>query len=208
MLSGLFFQFTFSFHPKLAVDFSWRDFWLGFFSYPCFMYFNFSGFCDVVIGMGWILGLENKENFNRPFAARNIREYWKRWHISLTELLQAMIFNPLAKGIYRFRKPFLIRHSAPALTFLVFLLIGLWHGFEWKYFWFGVWHATGLTAYHYWKLLTHSRSEAILRNSLIANIKMGLSWVLTMAFVSTGFFIFENSPDRMLEIFRMLMNNY
>ena len=64
-------------------------------SYTTYLFFNFSGYMDIVIGLGWLLGQELPENFNRPFKARNLFEFWARWHMTLSEWFKTYLFNPL-----------------------------------------------------------------------------------------------------------------
>jgi alginate O-acetyltransferase complex protein AlgI len=99
--------------------------WLGAFSYALQVYFDFSGYSDMAIGLGRILGFTFPENFNQPFRAQSITEFWRRWHITLFRWFRDYLFIPL--GGMRFGiKSYLA-------LILVFILCGLWHGPTWNY---------------------------------------------------------------------------
>ncbi len=69
-------------------------------AYAFFVYFNFSGYMDIVIGIGRLLGFKLPENFDRPFAAENYLDFWQRWHMTLSEWFKTYVFNPLVKKLY------------------------------------------------------------------------------------------------------------
>ena len=99
------------------------------------LYTDFCGFSEMAIGVARIMGLRVAENFQRPFFAKNVAEYWRRWHMSLTTWITDYVFMPLnvafrdwgVRGLY-------------AATMLNLIAIGVWHGANWTYFWFGVYH--------------------------------------------------------------------
>jgi alginate O-acetyltransferase complex protein AlgI len=98
-------------------------------SYTLFLYCNFSGYTDIVIGVGRFLRLDLPENFNRPFSAVNFIDFWARWHMTLSNWLKIYVYIPLLKALMQ-------RYPAPAVEpflgiiafFVTFFLIGLWHG--------------------------------------------------------------------------------
>ena len=99
------------------------------------LYTDFCGFSEMAIGVARIMGLRVAENFQRPFFAKNVAEYWRRWHMSLTTWITDYVFMPLnvafrdwgVRGLY-------------AATMLNLIAIGVWHGANWTYFWFGAYH--------------------------------------------------------------------
>lgn len=109
--------------------------WLGMVAYAVQIYFDFSGYSDMAIGLGRMFGFRFLENFNRPYAAASLREFWKRWHISLTNFFRDYLYIPLGGN----------RHGE-ARTYLnlviVFLLTGLWHGASWTFVVWGALHGT------------------------------------------------------------------
>ncbi len=107
--------------------------WLGALCYTLQIYFDFSGYSDMAIGLGRIFGFHFLENFNYPYISRSIREFWRRWHISLATWLRDYLYIPLG-GNRRGR----LRTSFNLL--LVFFLCGLWHGASWTFVCWGLFH--------------------------------------------------------------------
>ncbi len=107
--------------------------WLGAVCYTLQIYFDFSGYSDMAIGLGRMFGFHFLENFNYPYIAKSIREFWRRWHISLSSWLRDYLYIPLGgnrKGELRTYTNLLI----------VFLLCGFWHGASWTFICWGLYH--------------------------------------------------------------------
>lgn len=97
--------------------------------YPIFVYCNFSGYIDIVIGVGELIGFHLPENFNRPFSARNWLDFWGQWHITLSNWLKRYVFNPMMLTLMRrFPSAKLEPFWAVLAYFVTFSLIGVWHG--------------------------------------------------------------------------------
>jgi D-alanyl-lipoteichoic acid acyltransferase DltB (MBOAT superfamily) len=96
------------------------------------MYADFSGYSDIAIGLGSMLGFNITRNFNYPFFAENIVNYWRRWHISLTSWLTDYVFTPLSISLRDYGKAGLI-----AAIIINFIAIGIWHGANWTYVMYG-----------------------------------------------------------------------
>lgn len=105
--------------------------WIGALAYTFQIYFDFSGYSDMAIGLGRLFGFHFEENFDRPYAARSVSEFWKRWHISLTSWFRDYVYIPL--GGSRCSKG---RHTLN--LFLVWLLTGVWHGANWTFILWGL----------------------------------------------------------------------
>ncbi len=120
-----------SFHQGLA------------FTYLKFLYtyMNFSGYSDIAIGAGQLLGVKVPENFNLPILAHSPQEFWRRWHITLGDWVTQYLFFPLLTVYRRFKKL-----AGPASTFTAFLLLGLWHEISLGYFLWGVGHGVLLAS--------------------------------------------------------------
>ena len=112
---------------------------LGYLAYMMQLYFDFSGYSDMAIGIGSFFGLELPENFNYPYLARSIGEYWRRWHISLSGWFRDYVYIPLGGSRCSLAK------NCRNLV-IVFLLTGLWHGAAWQYVAFGLLHGVLLCA--------------------------------------------------------------
>jgi len=107
--------------------------WIGAIAFMLQIYFDFSGYSDMAIGLGRMFGFHFLENFNYPYIARSIREFWRRWHISLSTWFRDYLYIPLGGN----------RHGAArtgANLLLVFLLCGLWHGASWTFLIWGAYH--------------------------------------------------------------------
>lgn len=120
--------------------------WLGAITYTLQVYYDFSGYTDMAIGLGKFYGFEFSENFNFPLSSRSIKEFWRRWHISLSTWLRDYFFQPLAYSLNMklnketylgFRKSDLIYYLT---TILTFVLCGVWHGATWPFVIWGLIH--------------------------------------------------------------------
>lgn len=110
--------------------------WLGIICYTLQIYFDFSGYSDMAIGLARMFGFHFPENFNYPYAAQSVTEFWKRWHISLSTWLRDYLFFPLG-----------VRHAKRRLymnVLVVFFLCGLWHGASWTFVVWGLYHGAFL----------------------------------------------------------------
>ena len=112
---------------------AFADAWLGALAYTLQLYFDFSGYSDMAIGLGLMIGFRFRENFEHPYASRSITEFWRRWHISLSSWLRDYLYFPLGGN----RKG---RRRTYANLMTVMLLGGLWHGANWTFFIWGAWH--------------------------------------------------------------------
>lgn len=109
------------------------DCWLGVLAYYLQIYFDFSGYSDMAVGLGLLFGFEFKQNFNSPYQSKSIREFWTRWHISLSTWLRDYLYIPLGGNRKGIRRTFFNL----ALTML---LGGLWHGAQWTFVVWGAYH--------------------------------------------------------------------
>lgn len=118
--------------------------WLGICGYALQLYFDFSGYSDMAIGLGRMFGFEYLENFNYPFISRSIHEFWQRWHISLSNWFRDYFYMPMVVAFARraqLRNPGVRRKfdDRPQLA-LVFFVCGIWHGASWNFAIFGILH--------------------------------------------------------------------
>jgi alginate O-acetyltransferase complex protein AlgI len=120
-------------HPGAPVLF-------GFYGYPLQMYADFSGLTDIALGAGVLFGINAPENFNAPFLAASPSEYWRRWHMTLTQWMTDYVFTPLRMSLRNMGNLGLV-----VSLFVNMVLIGLWHGFYWTFALFGVVHAIYLS---------------------------------------------------------------
>jgi alginate O-acetyltransferase complex protein AlgI len=109
--------------------------WFGLIAYTLQIYLDFSGYTDMAVGIGQMLGLRLPENFNFPYISRNISDFWRRWHMSLGAWLRTYLFIPLEFARRR-EKHFRLQSN----LIIVFLLIGLWHGASWNFVIWGIYY--------------------------------------------------------------------
>ncbi|MBQ4647447.1 MAG: MBOAT family protein [Candidatus Gastranaerophilales bacterium] len=114
-------------------NFSHFTAWLGAISYSFQLYFDFSGYSDMAIGLGLIFGFKFMENFNYPYISKSITEFWRRWHISLSTWFKEYVYISL--GGNRIDKLKTLRNLG-----IIFLLTGIWHGAQWTFVIWGIWH--------------------------------------------------------------------
>ena len=107
-----------------------KNSWIGVVCYTLQIYFDFSGYSDMAIGLGLIFGFEIMENFEYPYSSKSVREFWRRWHISLSSFFKNYVYIPLGGNQ---------KHTFLNLI-IVFFLTGLWHGASWAFVIWGIWH--------------------------------------------------------------------
>lgn len=156
--------------------------------YSFYIYIDFSGYCDLAIGMAYMMGIRTPENFNNPYLSANIAEFWKRWHITFSTFLKIYVFKPIISLLNRFpiRK---FRMVVSVIAYLLtFLVCGLWHGSTLNFVLWGLWHGLGLSVY---KIFTFHHPVKPTRTNRIIGI------VVTFVFVTIGW-IFFNYPEKEL----------
>jgi alginate O-acetyltransferase complex protein AlgI len=153
------------------------------------LYFQFSGYSDVAIGFSLIMGFRIIENFDNPFLSQNIREFWQRWHISLTSWCREYVYMPLAALT---RKPFFALLAA-------MVLIGLWHGFSIRYVLWGVYHGLGIAVWHSFQSL--KKNLPVWGNTRWRYPVYAVSVFLTFNFVIASFTVTNFAYDKIRGMF-------
>jgi alginate O-acetyltransferase complex protein AlgI len=165
--------------------------------YSLYLYFDFSGYCHIAIGTGVFWGIRLPENFNNPYIARNLMEFWNRWHITLSEILRDYLFYPLSfslKRSPRFRKwPSLTTALPPLITFL---LAGIWHGAGVTYALYGSIHGVGL-AYIALRRRRRQPHAGIGIGSEKSAVRHWCSVAFTFAYVTFSFVFFSMPMDKL-----------
>ncbi|MGC9951453.1 MAG: MBOAT family O-acyltransferase [Bryobacteraceae bacterium] len=145
--------------------------WAAFYLFPLQLYADFSGLTDIAIGAGRLLGITGPENFNRPFTASSISDFWRRWHMSLTNWLGDYVFVPLRMATREAGKAGLVFSITVNMV-----AIGLWHGLTGGYLMFGVLNAGYLIAD---ALTSRRRAKFFKRNPSLDAAGRWLGWLLT-----------------------------
>lgn len=150
--------------------------------YPLYLYFNFSGYTDFVIGIARFLHIELPENFDRPFAAGNFLTFWARWHMSLSSWLRTYVYNTsMLAMMRRIRSPRMEPFLGVAAYFLTFFLVGLWHGQSSEFVFFGFLQGGGVAANKLYQIgmtrsLGRSGYNRLTRNLGYAMLMRGLTF--------------------------------
>jgi alginate O-acetyltransferase complex protein AlgI len=164
--------------PKL---YSGTEVLAGAYGYAFQLYYDFSGYTDIAIGSALLLGITLPRNFNRPYAAQNISDFWRRWHISFSNWLRDYLYFSLP-GLRSRWKVFAY------LNLVITMVIGgLWHGAGWTFIAWGAWHGIGLAAHRGW-LALHGNPKLTLTRG--ARFLCGLA---TFHFVLIGWIFFRAS---------------
>lgn len=204
-LGSLIAQFTYAGllldgHPHAMIDL-----FIAIPAYALYLYCNFSGFCDMVIGVSGLLGIAVAENFDRPFLSRNFQEFWTRWHITLSLWIRDLLFTPMSKSMMRRFGPQSASHVIAASLFISFLAVGAWHGKGTNYLVFGALQGIGLVTVHYYTVWLKSRLArdryAAYRNSRFIRT---IATVITFSYFSLTLFFFANTWDEMRVILAAL----
>lgn len=123
-------------------------------SYPLYLYFNFSGYTDIVIGVARFFRLILPENFDRPFSSTNFIDFWGRWHITLSFWLKTYVYSPLLKNLMeRFPNPNLAAYLGVFSFFFTFFLVGVWHGRTSVFVFFGLLQGLGVSGNKLYQIL-------------------------------------------------------
>ncbi|MFJ5764127.1 MBOAT family O-acyltransferase [Lysinibacillus sp. NPDC093210] len=144
--------------------------WLGIIAFAFQIYFDFSGYSDMAIGLGLMFGFRFNENFNKPYIAQSITDFWRRWHISLSSWFRDYVYIPLGgnrRGLAKQMRNILI----------VWLLTGFWHGASWNFIGWGLYFGVILIVEKWWGLSLLSRLPRWTRH-LYAIFLILIGWVL------------------------------
>jgi alginate O-acetyltransferase complex protein AlgI len=147
--------------------------WIGTLAYTFQIYFDFSGYSDMAIGLGKIMGFKFPENFNNPYTSSGITEFWRKWHMTLGTWMKNYLYIPLGGNKVSDSK--LYRN-----LFIVFLLSGLWHGASWNFVLWGAYHGLFLVL------------ERLFLGKVFQTLGRWISVPLTFIIVATGWVLFRN----------------
>lgn len=149
--------------------------WVASLGYTFQLYFDFSGYSDMAVGVGLMFNIHLPINFNSPYKATSIIDFWKRWHMTLTSFVTTYLYTPILRSF----KSMTFARSLVAI-FLAMVISGIWHGAGWTFIIWGTLHGLALVINHWW------RKRKI-------KLPTAGSWLLTFLFVNTAF-VFFRSP--------------
>jgi alginate O-acetyltransferase complex protein AlgI len=171
-----------------AIDFYQPDFakltllgrWELFVAIAVRILADFSGYSDIAIGFAQMMGIRIPENFNWPYLATNLREFWHRWHISLSLWIRDYVYIPLGGNRHG-----IVRKVLNAL--IAFGLVGLWHGADWHFVLWGLYHGAGLAVSSNYRAVAGGPGRAL--GAVFDRVPV-LAWAVTTAFVFAGWLLF------------------
>ena len=149
-------------------------YWIASVAYTLQIYFDFSGYSDMAIGLGRVFGFHFLENFNYPYVSRSVTEFWRRWHITLSTWFRDYIYIPL--GGNRVSKGKWIRN-----ILIVWALTGFWHGAQWNFILWGLYYAALLLL------------EKLLWGKALEKLPAGIQWLYTAFLVNLGWVLFDRT---------------
>ncbi|OGO25091.1 MAG: hypothetical protein A2W33_06495 [Chloroflexi bacterium RBG_16_52_11] len=179
--------------------------WVLLYAYGLRLYLDFSGYIDIALGLGKLLGITLPENFNKPYLKTNLTAFWNSWNITLASWFRIYFFNPITRSMRQSQFKFPAWLIIFIGQFSTMALIGLWHGITWNYTLWGVWHALGLFVHNRWSEWLRQRhvldEERINQNRML---KLG-GWFITFNYVTLGWVWFAlPSPSASLAVFKTL----
>lgn len=179
--------------------------WLFVYAYAFRIYFDFSGYTDMAIGMGRLLGVRLPENFNAPYLKQNIALFWNSWHMSLTQWFRSYIFNPLTRQLRSGRATVPTWFAILITQLVTMVLIGLWHGITWGFALWGLWHGIGLFVHNRWVEFARGRWPAATQSPGARRAAAILGVFITFNFVAVGWLFFGlSTPALTWKALRML----
>lgn len=190
MLWGFFKKLVVADNCAVAVNFIWESYtdqsglaiWTAAFLFTFQIYCDFSGYSDIAIGCARLFGIRLSRNFDVPYFSRNIQEFWRRWHISLMTWFRDYVYFPL--GGSREGRWLTVRN-----ILIVFFLSGLWHGADWTFVLWGLYHGALLSAL---TLIPHTRyKDVVAEGQTLPRMKELLQMGLTFVLVLVGWIIFR-----------------
>ena len=161
--------------------------------YTLYMFFDFAGYSLMAVGSSNILGIQTPMNFNKPFLSVDIKDFWTRWHITLSTWLRDFVFSRVLMQVIR-KKWFKNRlHNATYAYMVNMLVMGFWHGLSVSYIVYGFYHGVLMAGFE-----VYQKKSNFYKKNKNKNWYKLLSWFVTMNLVMIGFFIFSGEPYKIL----------
>ena len=161
--------------------------------YTLYLFFDFAGYSLMVVGSSNILGIQTPMNFNKPFLSVDIKDFWTRWHITLSTWLRDFVFSRVLMQVIR-KKWFKNRlHNATYAYMVNMLVMGFWHGLSVSYIVYGFYHGVLMAGFE-----VYQKKSNFYKKNKNKNWYKLLSWFVTMNLVMIGFFIFSGEPYKIL----------
>ena len=161
--------------------------------YTLYLFFDFAGYSLMAVGSSNILGIQTPMNFNKPFLSVDIKDFWTRWHITLSTWLRDFVFSRVLMQVIR-KKWFKNRlHNATYAYMVNMLVMGFWHGLSVSYIVYGFYHGVLMAGFE-----VYQKKSNFYKKNKNKNWYKLLSWFVTMNLIMIGFFIFSGEPYKIL----------
>ena len=161
--------------------------------YTLYLFFDFAGYSLMAVGSSNVLGIQTPMNFNKPFLSVDIKDFWTRWHITLSTWLRDFVFSRVLMQVIR-KKWFKNRlHNATYAYMVNMLVMGFWHGLSVSYIVYGFYHGVLMAGFE-----VYQKKSNFYKKNKNKNWYKLLSWFVTMNLVMVGFFIFSGEPYKIL----------
>ena len=164
--------------------------WILLYAYSLQIYYDFSGYTDIAIGLGRLLGVNLPENFAAPYLKPNLTQFWNSWHMTLTQWFRAYFFNPLTRTLRSRETPLPANLIIFVTQVSTMILIGLWHGMTAGFALWGLWHGLGLFLQNRWSEFARTRMNFGEGSGSRPMILRYAGIFLTFNFVSLGWLFF------------------
>lgn len=181
--------------------------WILLYGYALRLFFDFSGYSDIAIGIGILLGIELPENFDQPYTRTSITKFWQSWHITLSNWVRFYVFSPLTRYLLK-RKP---KPSPMLIVFITqlstMIVIALWHGVTINFLLWGIWHGIGLFVHKQYADRTRKFYRELKQKSRIYQVLAdSIAWFITFHFVVLGWVWFAlPSFNQAIDLFTFLL---
>jgi alginate O-acetyltransferase complex protein AlgI len=180
--------------------------WIFLYAYAFRIYFDFSGYTDIALGLARWAGIALPENFNRPYLQPNLTAFWNSWHITLAQWFRSYFFNPLTRALRSGPRPLPVGLIILTGQLLTMMLIGLWHGVSWNFLIWGLWHGLGLFVHSRWGEWSRGWMPRLVKRPLLKKVYTAATTFATFQFVVLGWVWFalptlESSTSLFLRLF-------
>jgi D-alanyl-lipoteichoic acid acyltransferase DltB (MBOAT superfamily) len=179
--------------------------WMTVYAYAFQIYFDFSGYTDLAIALGRLMGVRLPENFAAPYLKPNLTQFWNAWHMTLTQWFRAYFFNPLTRALRASKRTLLVWLIIFITQVSTMLLIGLWHGIAWNFVLWGLWHGIGLFVQNRWSEWVRPHAGRWADAGWRQKVLYGLGVVLTFHYVALGWVLFVLPVESVPRVFGILL---
>lgn len=167
--------------------------WILVYAYAFQIYFDFSGYTDIALGIAKLIGINLPENFASPYLKPNLTQFWNNWHMTLTQWFRAYFFNPVTRWLRSWQKPLSMPMMILLTQIATMVLIGFWHGVTWNFTIWGLWHGLGLFIHNRWNDFTKVKAAKWANTSFRQSVLNVSGIIFTFHFVALGWIFFALS---------------